>query len=36
MAQLLTESQSLRLINVQDSAVELLDTGNRNGAGYEK
>lgn len=36
MAQLLTESQDLRLINVQDSAMELLDTGNGNGATHEK
>jgi predicted anti-sigma-YlaC factor YlaD len=36
MAQLLTESQNLRLINVQDSAMELLDTGNGNGATHEK
>ena len=36
MAQLLTESQNLRLINVQDSSMELLDTGNGNGATHEK
>lgn len=36
MAQLLTESQNLRLINVQASSMELLDTGNGNGATHEK
>ncbi|NIM18004.1 MAG: hypothetical protein GTO45_38915 [Candidatus Aminicenantes bacterium] len=36
MAQLLTESQNLRLINVQEIAMELLDIGNGNGATHEK
>jgi predicted anti-sigma-YlaC factor YlaD len=36
MAQLLTESQNLHLINIQENAMELLDTGNGNGATHEK
>jgi predicted anti-sigma-YlaC factor YlaD len=36
IAQLLTESQNLHLINVQENAMELLDTGNGNGATHEK